>query len=152
MRKSSLEMGDLIIIEGCDCTGKTTMARNLCALYGYNYAHCTKETKNDFDFFRSLLEAEHVIFDRFCYGQFVYQPPSEWNLKNIAGLHQIESEILVRGAKVIYLEASVSAIMYRLSKRGNDAFVPDEPAVTRVLNAYEDIWSKSLIKPIRIRT
>ena len=65
----------LIVLEGCDGSGKTTVARNLQnILPDAEIIHCTRETPNDYSFFWHLIQASkdrHIIADRFCYGQFV---------------------------------------------------------------------------------
>ena len=68
----------LIVLEGVDGVGKSTIARKLARILNARIIHCTKDTPNDYRYFHRILDAatsENVIDDRFCYGQFVYQAP-----------------------------------------------------------------------------
>ena len=78
----------LIILEGCDGTGKTTLANMLKPLLGAEIVHCTTQTPNTYGFFNNIIYAaqkKHIIVDRFCYSQFVYQEEEDRPL----ALHEI---------------------------------------------------------------
>lgn len=61
-----------IIIEGCDGTGKTTLANKLMQEYDLSYHHSTSVTTNDFPYHFNWLMEEKMVFDRFHYGEVVY--------------------------------------------------------------------------------
>lgn len=110
----------LIILEGCDGTGKTTLAHQLKTVLGGQIVHCTTKTPNDYDFFHAIIEAsktQHVIADRFMYGQFVYQNQNERKL-TLKQLHTLEAECLQAGAKVVHVKADNWVIEKRLKARG----------------------------------
>ena len=111
----------LIILEGCDGAGKSTIARSLSQILDAEIIHCSSKTKNDFKFFFNLIEASktrNIIADRFCYGQFVYQKPNERPLIDYHNLNTLEAELLRHGAKVIYVYAPTQEIEKRLNLRG----------------------------------
>lgn len=136
----------LIVLEGCDGSGKTTIARNLQAVMpNAEIIHCTTSTPNDFEFFRGLILASKdrdIIADRFCYGQFVYQAPEERKLTP-AELYGLEVGMIAHGAKVIHVTAPVNTIKTRLSWRQEDTMHPVEEICDRYINLFEN----TLIKP-----
>ena len=136
----------LIVLEGCDGSGKTTIANNLKAIMpDAEIIHCTAETPNDFEFFRDIIWASKertIIADRFCYGQFVYQAPGE---RKLTPQQLIEIEILMLDAcaKVIHVTAPVSTIKERLGWRGENTMHPVEDITDR----YIDLFERTLIRP-----
>ena len=136
----------LFVLEGCDGAGKTTIAKHLKnILPGAEIVHCTRETPNDFEFFCDLIDASrdrHIIADRFCYGQFVYQTQDERKLTR-GELLCLESRMLGAGAKVIFVSADTAEIEDRLKYRGEKTDVP----VTDICNRYAELFESTLIKP-----
>lgn len=156
----------LIALEGCDATGKTTLAKLLAKLYNAEIVHCTTETPNTVEFFESLIyAAEHrnIICDRFCYGQFVYQDEGDRPLamhklyplneheryveSSWEALRELEMSMLRRDVKVIYTWANPNTIADRMIARGEN---PKD--VGRILKGYEDLWSRTLIQPVVFKT
>lgn len=70
-----------IFVEGIDGSGKTTLINKIVNMFPYEnfkIVHCTRETPNNYKFFSKLIRSEEsIIFDRFCWGQKVYQTESE---------------------------------------------------------------------------
>lgn len=158
----------LIALEGCDATGKTTLAKLLAKLYNAEIVHCTTETPNTYKFFSELLYAadrRNIICDRFCYGQFVYQDEGDRPLalhkrypvggdadgtyvdNSWEALTELEIEMIGQGAKVIYTWANPNTIADRMISRGEN---PKD--VGRILKGYEDLWSRTLIQPVVFKT
>ncbi len=137
----------LIVLEGCDGSGKTTLANKLAAILDAEIIHCTTETPNDYSFFSQIIamaEERNIIADRFCYGQFVYQKPEERKLDSV-DLYHLELYMMKSGAKVIYVYCDEDIIKERLDERGE---IPIRP-VGEILSAYSSVLSKSLL-PIKI--
>lgn len=137
----------LFVLEGCDGSGKTTVANHLKnILPDAEIVHCTTDTPNDYEFFMSLIEAgdhRNIIADRFCYGQFVYQTPEERYLDDDA-LVSLETEMIAHAVRVIHVAASVDEIEDRLAFRGEKTTLPVGEICNRYLGLFEN---KSLIKP-----
>lgn len=137
----------LFVLEGCDGSGKTTVANNLKnILPDAEIVHCTTDTPNTFEFFADLIEAadhRNIIADRFCYGQFVYQTPEERHLSD-NDLATLETIMLSHGVRVIHVTAPVEEIKNRLSLRYEDTVLP----VAEICDKYLDLFeNKSLMKP-----
>lgn len=157
----------LIVLEGCDATGKTTLAKLLAKLYNAEIVHCTTETPNTYSFFSQLIYAatggKNIICDRFCYGQFVYQDEGDRPLAlhklypmdeheryvddSWEALRMLEMEMLRSDVKVIYTWANPNTIADRMISRGEN---PKD--IGRILKGYEDLWSRTLIQPVVFKT
>jgi thymidylate kinase len=136
----------LIVLEGCDGSGKTTIAKNLKAILpDAEIIHCTTTTPNTYEFFRDLILASQdrdIIADRFCYGQFVYQSEEERHLTPDQ-LHTLEVGMIAAGAKVIHVTAPVQTIAKRLSWRSEKTMHP----ISEITSKYCDLFEHTLIKP-----
>lgn len=141
----------LYILEGCDGTGKTTLANKLKRLLDAEIIHCTATTPNDMEFFCSIAEAavdKNIIADRFCYGQFIYQQEEERRLRDIdrdsvAALGHLEAYMLKCGVKAIYVYASADEIRDRLALR--DEIIINGLSVEEVLDRYEALKKISIL-------
>lgn len=110
----------LIVLEGCDGTGKTTLANSLANILNAEVIHCSSKTPNNYSFFRNIIEASKdkiIIADRFCYGQYVYQKDGERPLGSTKILNELESQMLNGDVKVVYVTAPTKEISKRLSAR-----------------------------------
>ena len=137
----------LIVLEGCDGSGKTTIAKHIQSIMpDAEIIHCTRQTPNNFDFFSGIIEvskSRNIIADRFCYGQFVYQPPSQRKL-TFEQLFDLEIAMMGAGAKVIHVTAPVEELEDRLILRGEHTDPSVGEICTRYLGLFENV---SLIKP-----
>lgn len=133
----------LVVLEGCDGTGKSTLAKFLAQVLNAEVIHCTAETPNTFSFFRSIIRAskdKNIIADRFCYGQFVYQDPEDRKLSE-EDLRHLEVGMLYEGAKVILVTAPAETIEARLKARGETTRLD----VKTLLCRFEGVMAKSLL-------
>lgn len=141
----------LIMLEGCDATGKTTIANMLqLVMPDAQVVHCTADTPNDFEFFDTLIDigqSRNVILDRGMYGQFVYQ---DWNERNLsmAQLTKLELRMLETGAKLLYICASKSKIEERLKLRGEETSL----AVEEILQRFDEVLKESILPVYYIET
>ena len=136
----------LYVLEGCDGAGKTTVAKHLKnILPDAEIIHCTRETPNDYRFFRTIIDSaenRNIIADRFCYGQFVYQTEAERHLTDHE-LTCLELDMIATGARVIHVTAGVDEIENRLIFRGEKTDIPVDEICGRYINLFES----TIIKP-----
>lgn len=141
----------LIVLEGCDGTGKTSIAKLIQAVMpGAEIIHCTAETPNDFKFFSKLIDIgsyKHIILDRGMYGQFVYQSPEDRKLSN-KQLRALELNMIRTGAKVVHVTAMKQTVEDRLNNRSE---VPMH-TVSVLLSRFDDLFEKSLMPVITVDT
>lgn len=129
----------LIVLEGCDGSGKSSLANllaNLCYDPGMvEVIHATRETPNDMDWFMSIMDRakDHtVIMDRAFWGQFVYQKPNERKL-GFNDLSVLEKRLEADGGKLIYVYSPERVISRRLRNRNE---IPSLP-VKSLLRKYK---------------
>ena len=141
----------LIVLEGCDGTGKSSIAKLIQAVMpGAEIVHCTAETPNDFKFFSKLIDigqCRNIILDRGMYGQFVYQSPEDRKLSN-KQLRALEMRMLSTGAKVVHVTAMKQTVEDRLNNRSE---VPMH-TVSVLLSRFDDLFEKSLMPVITVDT
>lgn len=61
-----------IVLEGCDGTGKTTLAKKLADLFCLDICHCTQHDPSDFLFYQQTLRKENIVWDRHTIGELIY--------------------------------------------------------------------------------
>ena len=140
----------LVVLEGCDGAGKSTLAEFLAKLLNADIVHCTAETPNDYEFFDNIISAaitKNIIADRFCYGQFVYQEKDERRLSK-DDLRVLETHMLEADGKVILVTAPEDVIIARLASRGEATHMP----VKDILSRFEKVMSKSILPVMRYDT
>ena len=140
----------LVVLEGCDGAGKSTLAEFLAKLLNADIVHCTAETPNDYEFFDNIISAaitKNIIADRFCYGQFVYQEKEDRRLPK-ADLRILETRMLEADGKVILVTAPEDVILARLASRGETTHMP----VKDILSRFEKVMSKSILPVMRYDT
>lgn len=124
----------LIVLEGVDGVGKTTLANNLALLLDGEVIHSTRETPNDQAWFMDMIKrgakGETIIADRFFWGQFVYQEEKDRKL-SIEELHAMEMLLHLSGGKLVYVTADVGNIRERLKARGETTDTPVEDLIER---------------------
>lgn len=82
-----------IIIEGPDCSGKTTLAKKINERFNYecDIVHCTGHDPKDYNFYLQLLKKKNIIFDRQFVGEMIY--PKIFNRES--ELSDVEFKLLV---------------------------------------------------------
>lgn len=110
-----------IIIEGCDGTGKTSVAKALAAKYGCDVVHMTGDDPKDYDFYLNSIRKTNVVYDRNVVGEMVY--PYVFNREPV--LNQAGFEMIIAYAKntdvwIFVLTAKPETCQLRLQRRGNE--------------------------------
>ena len=61
-----------IVLEGCDGTGKSTLANLLANKYHLDICHCTQHDPADYKFYKQTIRKENIVWDRHVVGELIY--------------------------------------------------------------------------------
>lgn len=128
-----------IILEGADCTGKSTLANILAYKYGLDVCHCTQHDPCDYDFYRHSIRKNNIVWDRHTIGELIYPeifkrtPQTHFEDARILLYHAIHDY----NAKVFVLTADNHILRDRLCSR------PDEHS--SIVKNIEEINRKFLL-------
>lgn len=116
----------MIVLEGADGVGKTTLAGLLANIMDAEILHETKP-RPFAHYYQVIQQAKYrnIIADRFFWGQFVYQEPKERCL-SLKQLRDLEREIVETNSKFIYVTAPSPIIQRRLETRNEKLSLPLE--------------------------
>ena len=130
-----------IILEGSDCTGKTTFAQKLSEKLGFEVVKGSSfeiaELGADgmFEHMMSLLDRDDIIIDRFFYSNLVYGRLFNYPMMNPEQYDQLVDKLEGNGL-LIYLHAPEGIIRYRMKKRGDDMIKADD--ISNILASYKE--------------
>ncbi len=152
----------LIVLEGCDGTGKTTLAEFLKELLNAEIIHCSTHTPNDYHFFSNIISksrTKNIIADRWCYGQFVYQKEGDRPLRRIGSvqlgdsyenLAKLEMQMLEDDTKIILVDAPTEIIKKRLAAR-NETLI-NGLTVEDIQQGFRELKNRSLLTWLEYNT
>lgn len=144
----------LIIFEGCDGTGKTTLANKVAEelpLEATRLLHRGVPTRSPIEEYTDLEgpydQSHHVICDRWHWGELVYGPLyRDRSELGLAGLREVEDFLRPLGAIVVWLREDPQVIRRRLADRG-ESYLQDRHIET-VLDAYGRVAAMSTLPTI----
>jgi thymidylate kinase len=116
-----------IILEGCDGTGKTTLAKKLQDRYGIDYVHINRADPSTYEFYSQTLAKTDVIWDRHFIGEMVY--PTVFFRKG--NLNMVKFEELLNQAKKENVVILVLTVDKETLIKNNDR--PEYPEVIKNL-------------------
>jgi len=130
-----------IILEGVDCSGKTTFAEKLAEKTGFEIVKGSsfKTSKlgavRMYKFMSDLLKRKDIIIDRLYLSNLIYGAKYNYPMMT-RWQYAILSDMTNSFSLVVYLHAPVSVIQYRMLKRGDDMIEIDD--IEDILNRYNE--------------
>lgn len=130
-----------IILEGVDCSGKTTFAEKLAEKTGFEIVKGSSfETSKlgaagMYKFMSDLLKRKDIIIDRLYLSNLIYGAKYNYPMMT-RRQYAILSDMTNSFSLVVYLHAPVSVIQYRMLKRGDDMIEIDD--IEDILNRYNE--------------
>lgn len=144
----------LLILEGPDGSGKTSLANKLSKQTGYNILHFSKpETEEEKDRMYEMYEElivcnRYAILDRSWYSEMVYgavmRDSSYISFDEMYQLEQILADI---GALIIYCTGPREVLWRRCTKRGED-YITSMNKFNQIYDKYEELMSLDHIVPV----
>lgn len=146
----------LIVVEGCDGTGKTTLvdlleqriiknfayAEVVKLHYGVPERHPLEEYELDLQDYRPGT-GRHLLIDRLHWGEAIYGPIYRGKSKlGYAGMRHIDMFLRSVGGVIIWLDLPVGELRRRLTKRGEDYLKSDD--VEKVCDMYLEQFQESI--------
>lgn len=112
----------IIVIEGPDASGKSTLAWHLAQTVDGAYVHASAPERHPLVEYTSTIETllpEPVILDRWHIGEMIYGP----RYRGKAGLsphqfHAVEDYLAEHGALLVHCDDYYTDLCYRLRQRG----------------------------------
>lgn len=139
----------IIILEGPDGGGKTTLANTLSKHSGwpikhFSYPKTQEEVDNMFsmylDMLNSLEPTENVILDRCWYSDMCYGPVMRGAATiTTAKMLELEEAALKHGCMVVLCIDEPTVLWQRVSKRGDD-YITDEEKFYEICNYYIEVF------------
>jgi hypothetical protein len=138
----------LIVVEGPDCAGKTTLIEEIQKLITQRYQHDSVEvihrgppTMHPLEEYETPLfdyrpgSGKHLILDRWHVGEWIYPHfLGRETLADNANWRHIEMFLQSRGAILVHVTAHSTVIAECLETRGDDLIKPDQAAA--IVQAY----------------
>lgn len=137
----------IIIIEGPDGSGKTTLAQQLSRQAGYPIIHKsqpkTEEEKKRMmgEYIQCIKGSKNVILDRCWYSEMAYGPVMRGSsVISYPEMYELERQAAKGGAIIIYCTGPEAALWARCQKRGEEYIVCRDD-FKAIYKNYEDIMN-----------
>ena len=127
----------IVVLEGPDKCGKSTLAAKLRDEHGFTIVKCSVPDKDPYLYFMEKLDEAQgdVVLDRFAYSGMVYGPIYRNKSDLTPGqLRNLELKLMSRNALVIYCYDNVKAIQKRF-KTEHETYAKEQD-VKRLLDGF----------------
>lgn len=132
-----------IFIEGCDGVGKSTVAKQLQELTGYqiiqgsNFEMASKGVDHMFETMKSIAQMDNVIVDRFFWSNTIYGKLFSKNMLSKEQRTELLKLIDTSESMTLFLMASLDVIIERINVRGDDDITTDD--ISPILDKYLEL-------------
>lgn len=137
----------IIIIEGPDGAGKTTLANQLSRQTKYDIVHRSQPKTDDekkhmmSEYVAAIKSSKNTILDRCWYSEMVYGPiMRDASVISYPEMYKLEKLLAKAGAIVIYATAPKAALWQRCQKRGED-YITSHATFCQICDAYEQLMT-----------
>jgi len=136
----------IIILEGENKTGKTTLANYIKENFDFDYIKCSQPKGNPFDEYNNILDniKEHTIIDRFHWGELVYGPIYRGKSGiSESQFNELEKKIEDLGAIIIYCYDNANNIKKRFIEEKEEFATTNN--IEKVLKLYNEVYKISIL-------
>lgn len=135
----------VIILEGPEAAGKSTLAKRMSSMYNYpihhfSYPKSDAEKANMFQMYQDFCySTQDVIVDRCWYSEMVYgvtvRDKSHITLEQ---MYELEKMLISQGgALLIHCTAPINVLWKRFKARGDDYIKQDIEVLADITDSYE---------------
>jgi thymidylate kinase len=134
---------DLVVLEGCDGTGKTTLAGDLAARHGYTVVH-SGPADGQVDLvarYRATLSMPgKVALDRSFVSELVYGPLRYGrSLLSPDAAAELAFDVADAGGVLVHLTGNPDKIAKRL--RARDGYAPSPERIRALVDGYRNVFA-----------
>lgn len=144
----------IIIIEGADGSGKTTLAEQISKQTGYPVVHRSSPKSEEEKavmmqmYLQAIKEGRNVIFDRCWYSEMVYGVVMrDESVISYPQMYELERSLAKRGALIIYCTDKPETLWRRCTKRGED-YVTNSQTFMKICDEYDKLMSVPHLVPV----
>ena len=144
----------IIIIEGPDGSGKTTLAEQLSRETGYPIVH-RSQPKTDEEkklmmgqYLQDLKAGRNVIWDRCWYSEMCYGPVMrDKSYITYPQMYELEEQLAKAGAMIIYCTGPRAELWKRCQKRGED-YITSRDDFVAICEKFDEVMSVPHYVPV----
>lgn len=144
----------VIIIEGPDGSGKTTLANKIAKQTGYILLHRTQpkseeEKKNMMTEYLQVIKAgKNVVMDRCWYSEMVYGPVMRDNsVISYPEMYELEKLLCRKGGLIIYCTDKPDVLWRRCQERGEE-YIKDISTHTKICEGFDELMGVPHLIPV----
>jgi thymidylate kinase len=144
----------IIIIEGPDGSGKTTLAQKIALQAGYEYVHNIQPMYDGDDAYMAQMYADlikshsNLVLDRAWYSEMAYGPTMrDHSSISYPDMYWLEELVAKKGGMIIYCTDNVSTLWKRCQRRGED-YVVHKADFVDICEAFKEIMSVPHLIPV----
>ena len=139
----------IIILEGPDGSGKTTLAKYFSDKLGYEIKHRSnpKTQKEKDEMMQSykddIMNEENIIWDRGFHSELVYGPiKRDKTYISIDQMLELEKDLSIKGTMVIYCTDEIQTLWKRCTSRG-EAYIKNIDELQVIKDGYDQLMYNS---------
>lgn len=137
----------ILIIEGPDGSGKTTLAEQLSKQTGYPIVH-RSQPKTDEEkkrmmgqYIQDIKAGKNVIWDRCWYSEMCYGPVMrDASVITYPQMYELEAMLAKTGAMIIYCTGPKAALWTRCQKRGED-YITSRDDFNAICDKFDEVMN-----------
>ena len=128
-----------LILEGPDCAGKSTMAKELAERLQRDIIKSTYYGPNTYDDYITRLACDHVVIDRCWISELIYAKYFGRNPKIHPNTCKNLTEFCeYRHIPIVVMLPPIDVIIQRMLVRGDDFYSTVSPNIQSIYKDYED--------------
>ena len=128
-----------LILEGPDCAGKSTMAKELAERLGLDIIKSTYHGPKTSDAYRERLACQDVVIDRCWISEVIYSKYFGYQPTVDDFTERMLCDICIkRNIPIVVMLPPIDVIIQRMMERGDDFYSVVSPNVHAIYKDYED--------------